>query len=64
MKLTMTLLEQDYHPFLDETCALFTIDRLVYGDTHRALADTLATCHLPNKLKQATHIGCIENIYS
>lgn len=52
MKLATVLAEMDYYLSLEEACTLFDVDRTPYGDTHRALADTLATCELLQKLQQ------------
>jgi DNA polymerase III epsilon subunit-like protein len=46
MKLATALMEMDYYLSLEEACTLFEVNRISYGNTHRALADTLATCDL------------------
>lgn len=53
MKLSTALLQLDFYPSLDETCIAFSVDRSPYGETHRALADTLVLCDLLDRMKEA-----------
>lgn len=50
MKLAAAYIQSDYYLSLEEICSVFNVDRSLYGITHRALADTLATCDILHRL--------------
>ena len=51
MKMFSAYLEQDEYFSLEYACNYLNIDRSQFGDSHRALADTLATVELLRKMK-------------
>lgn len=53
MKLFSAYQETDDWYSLDEACTIMNIDRTPFGDAHRALADTQATCALVNEMRQS-----------
>jgi DNA polymerase III epsilon subunit-like protein len=52
LKIFSAYTESDDYYSLDQACQFFGIDRSQYGLTHRALADTLATCDVLDYMKK------------